>query len=121
MAQGSTQTKGFFAALFDFDFTSFITLRFLKVIYAILVGLVVLFGVVFLVVGFARGGVAAVAAVLLAPLGTLLYLVLIRISLEVVALFFRIGEHTSVMAAALTGHTAPPADPGGYSSSGPGS
>jgi hypothetical protein len=112
MATGSMETKGFFAALFDFGFTSFITLRFLKVIYAILVGLILLFGLVFLLAGLSRGGGEAFATILLAPLGTLLYLIFTRISMEVIAVFFRIGEHTETMAASLTGRTPPPAATG---------
>jgi hypothetical protein len=112
MATGSMETKGFFAALFDFGFTSFITLRFLKVIYAVLVGLILLFGVVFLLVGLSRGGGAAVASIVLAPLATLLYLIMVRIYMELVAMFFRIGENTAVMAAHLTGQAPPPATPG---------
>lgn len=110
MAPG--QPKGFFAALFDFGFTSFVTLKFLKVIYSILVVLVLLAGLVFLIAGLSQGGLAAVASVFLAPVVTLLYLVFIRVSMEVIALFFRIGESTSVMAAALAGQAPPPAAPG---------
>lgn len=121
---GSMQTKGFFAALFDFGFTSFITLKFLKVIYGVLTVLVLLVGLVFLLAGLSKGGGTAVLSLVGAPVVTLLYLVFIRISMEVIALFFRIGENTSVMATALAGQTPPPAGPGygsgGYGSGGPG-
>lgn len=111
MAPGTMETKGFFAGLFDFGFTSFITLKFLRLIYGVLVVLIVLFGVGFLIAGLSQGGGTAVAAIFLAPLGTLLYLIFTRISMEVVALFFRIGENTSIMAAAATGQAPPPAGP----------
>ena len=119
MMAGAMETKGFFAGLFDFGFTSFITLKFLRLIYGVLVVVILLFGLVLLITGLSRGGGTAVATLFLAPLGVLLYLVLIRISMEMVALFFRIGENTSIMAAAATGQTPPPAGYG-YGTSGPG-
>jgi hypothetical protein len=102
------EAKSFFAGLFDFGFTSFVTLKFLRVIYTILVVAICLMGVVFLIAGFAQGGISAFLALILAPLMTLLYLVFARIWMETIALFFRIGENTSVMAAALTQQQAPP-------------
>jgi hypothetical protein len=110
MATSQLEAKGFFGALFDFGFTSFITLRFLKVIYAVLVGLILLAGVLFFIVAASRGGAGALLGVVLVPVVTLLYLVIARVYMEIIALFFRIGENTSVMAAAMTGGA--PAAPG---------
>jgi uncharacterized protein DUF4282 len=98
MSQGQLEGKGFFAALFDFGFTSFITLKFLKVIYAILVTLILLTGLVFFVAALARGGATAVLAIIGVPLVTLLYLIIARVYMEIIALFFRIGENTSIIA-----------------------
>ena len=106
MPDGGLQTKGFFAALFDFSFTSFITLKFLKVIYGVLVVVVLLTGLLFLVVGLARGGAGAVLSIVAVPLVTLLYLVMVRIWMELIALFFRIGENTSIMARSMAGGAA---------------
>jgi hypothetical protein len=100
MCTSALESKGFFAALFDFGFTSFITLKFLRVIYALLVGTVLLIGLICLVAGLSSGGIVALFALILAPLVTLLYLIFIRIAMEVIALFFRIGEATNTMAAA---------------------
>ena len=44
MTTSNSQQKNFIASLFDFGFTSFVTLRFLKVIYAIFVVLILLVG-----------------------------------------------------------------------------
>lgn len=109
--QHGLETKGFFGALFDFGFTSFITLRFLKVIYALLVGLILLTGFVFFAGLLLRGGVGVLLAIVGVPLVTLLYLVLARVYMEIIALFFRIGENTSVMAAAA--ERAAPGGPAG--------
>lgn len=122
MATSQLEAKGLFAGLFDFSFTTFITLKFLRVIYILLMVLIVLGGLGFLLAGLSEGGGTAVATVIFVPLGVLLYLVFARISMELIALFFRIGENTSIMAAQLGGRGAPsgtfqgPGDtpPGGY-------
>jgi Domain of unknown function (DUF4282) len=115
MAGSPMETKGFFAALFDFGFTSFITLKFLRVIYTLLVCLILLVGLLFLIYGLSQGGGSAVAFIFLAPLATLFYLIFVRIYMELIAMFFRIGENTSIMAAKLSGQSPPPAAPGyGY-------
>ena len=93
------ETKGFFASLFDFGFTSFITLKFLRLIYAVLVVLILLTGVVFFVASIAQGGLYILFAIVIVPILTLIYLVLTRVSMEMVAIFFRIGENTNLMAA----------------------
>lgn len=112
MSGTGSQAKGFFGALFDFSFTSFVTLKFLKVIYGALVVVILIGGLTFFVVGVARGGGGIAFSIVVVPLVTLLYLVLVRICMELVALFFRIGEHTSVIANALAsgryGDSAPP-------------
>ena len=97
----TTDAKGFLAGLFDFSFTTFVTLKFLKVIYGLLVALIMLMGLIFAVIFMARGGVSVFVGLVIVPAVTLLYLVFARVSLEAVALFFRIGENTSIMAAAL--------------------
>ncbi|MGZ4437659.1 MAG: DUF4282 domain-containing protein [Nocardioidaceae bacterium] len=98
-----TEVKGFFRSLVDFNFTSFITLKFLKVYYAIAFGLIMLLGLIFFVAFLARGGAFVVLAIIGVPLLTLFYLILTRMGLEMTALFFRIGENSSLMARALAG------------------
>jgi Domain of unknown function (DUF4282) len=111
MATGAMEAKGFFPALFDFGFTSFITLKFLRVIYTIVVVFVLLFGLIYLVLGLSQGGALAVASVFVVPLLTLLSLIYARITMELIAVIFRIGENTTLIAAALPDRTAPPAGP----------
>lgn len=123
MAQSQLEAKGFFAALFDLNFTSFITLRFIKVIYGILLVLILVFGLGFFVALLLRGGASIIVAIVVVPLVTLLYLIIARIYMEVIALFFRIGENTSLIAQRLgegmgdtgigpTGVPPSPDDPG---------
>jgi cellulose synthase/poly-beta-1,6-N-acetylglucosamine synthase-like glycosyltransferase len=92
--------KGFFATLFDFSFTSFLTIKFLKVIYGLLMGLIALGALVFLIAGLSQGGSAALVTFIVVPAVALVYLVIVRISMEAVALFFRIGENTSALVTA---------------------
>jgi cellulose synthase/poly-beta-1,6-N-acetylglucosamine synthase-like glycosyltransferase len=101
----ATHSTGFFAALFDFSFTSFITLKFLKVIYALLVAMILLGGIVFLVAALSQGGAYILVGLVIAPLVTLVYLIFARVALESVAMFFRIGENTTLMAAHAGGTT----------------
>jgi len=99
MPNTQIETKGFFASLFDFGFTSFITLKFLRLIYGVLVVLILLAGVVFFVASISQGGLYILFAIVIVPIVTLIYLVLTRVSMEMVAIFFRIGENTNLMAA----------------------
>jgi hypothetical protein len=114
----NSQQKSFFASLFDFGFTSFITLRFLKVIYTILVVLILFVGAIALIVGLASGSAAGVLlGLILAPLLTLFYLIMARVWLEVIAMFFRIGDNTSLAVHLLSG--ANPGLPGYGAQPGP--
>jgi hypothetical protein len=118
MAAGSMESKGFLAALFDFGFTSFITLKFLRAIYASVVILILCAAAIAAIAGFAalaQGDAFGIILVIGAPVIALIYLVLTRISMEMIALFFRIGENTSIMAANSTGQVPPTAP--GYGSS----
>ncbi len=104
MTTTNSQQKNFLASLFDFGFTSFVTLRFLKVIYAIFVVLILLGGLFFLIGGLSTGnGLAIIGAIIFAPLVTLVYLVFARIMFEVIAMFFRIGDNTFLAVQLLGG------------------
>lgn len=90
----SPESKGFFGALFDFDFKTFISLRFIKVIYIVFIVIIGGTALVFLVLGIADGNPAAA---LLGIVVAFFYLILIRVSLELIVLLFRIGENTSAI------------------------
>ena len=115
MTNSPLEAKGLFAGLFDFGFTTFITLKFLRVIYIVLMVLILLGGLVFFLRLLFEGGASVVLAIVVVPFVTLLYLVFARIYMELIALFFRIGENTALLAAHAGG---PPA--GGPLGSGPG-
>jgi hypothetical protein len=104
MTTTNSQQKNFLASLFDFGFTSFVTLRFLKVIYAIFVVLILLGGLFLLIGGLSTGNaLGIIGAIIFAPLVTLVYLVFARIMFEVIAMFFRIGDNTFLAVQLLGG------------------
>ena len=89
----SLDAKGLIRSLYDFGFTSLIAMRVLRFVYAILVILYSIF-VAILFVGFlASGKGAGVAfAIIFVPIMYLLYLILLRIWMEIIVVFFKIGE-----------------------------
>jgi|SRR5664280_1482577 hypothetical protein len=89
----------FWAGLFDFSFTRFITLKFIRVIYIVLVAVIGLIGLVLFIVSLTRGGAGGVfVGLIVVPLVTLFYIIGARLTLEVIAVIFRIGENTSRIA-----------------------
>jgi hypothetical protein len=93
-------TKGFFGALFDMSFSTWVTVRIIKVLYwlgLILLGLMT----VMVFVGLAVESAAqAVLGLILAPIIFLIGAILLRVYLEVIIVLFRIADHTAEIAAA---------------------
>ena len=76
--------RGFFATLFDFSFTDFVTPGVLKLLYTIGL-LAALFGAVrFIGAGFGRGVWTGLGALLLAPVLFIVYSLLARVVVELV-------------------------------------
>jgi hypothetical protein len=120
MTTSNSQQKNFIASLFDFGFTSFVTLRFLKVIYAIMTVIILLVGLFALIGGLRTGNSSTIIlTIIFAPLGTLVYLVLTRITFELIAMFFRIGDNTYVAVQLLSGGRAGQWDQGAQPGYGP--
>lgn len=110
MPPSQLEAKGLLASLFDLDFQYFITLRFIKVIYVIALAGIGLVSLVLFVSLALRGIGGLAAAVVVVPVVALFYLILARVYLELIALLFRIAEHTSVLASVMGG--PPSAGPG---------
>jgi len=79
---GPPPTKGFFGALFDFSFEYFVTPMIVKVVYIIAIIALGTVWLVFLAAGFAQGAGAGLVVLLLGPVAIVLYLALIRMTLE---------------------------------------
>jgi len=111
------EEKGFFGSLFDISFTSFVTVRLIKVIYVITLVLIGLAALVFVVAAFADSvGTGVFVLVIVAPLVSLLYVIYARVLLEIVIAIFRIAENTggtvSLLRAQASGApVAPPPPP----------
>lgn len=88
-----TDGKSFFAALFDFNFKSFVTTKIIKVVYIVVtaaVGLGVLFFIISALV--TRSPLAIIGALILGPLIGLIYLALARMTLELYYAVIRLSE-----------------------------
>lgn len=95
--------EGFFSSLFDFNFDKLVTIRVMKVLYILAVLGIGLWSVIFLIGGISRGGGAAIVALIVAPLGFIIGVVMARIYLEVVVVLFRILENVRAINMRATG------------------
>ena len=97
-----SENRGFIASVFDLSFTDFVTPRIVKVLFILAVLFTGFFSIVGAITtvsaGFSNsegsGIVALFLTLILAPLGFFLYVLLIRMWLEVVIVLFRIAENT---------------------------
>ncbi len=84
-------SSGFFKDLFDFEFKKFITLKFIKIIYIIATAVIAVGALIFMVGAVAQGGASVFVGLIVVPLIALMYVIWLRISLEVIAILFRMG------------------------------
>ena len=89
---------GFFASLFDFSFSEFITTKLVKFLYGLgmLLGGVAAVGLI--ITGFVQSVIMGLVFLVLSPLIFLLYVIGARVWLELVIVVFRIAEHTAEIA-----------------------
>lgn len=97
-------TSGFFRALFDFSFKSFVTIKFAAFIYGVallLIGVLTLIGIILAFVTMTEeplgGFFMLVIVVLLAPF----YLILIRLTLELYVATIRTAQNTAATSTEL--------------------
>lgn len=83
---------GFFAALFDFSFSRFITPTIIRFVYVLAAGLIGLVWFVLLITGFARGAAEGLVILLLGPVFAIIYLAFIRMTLEIYLAVVRMSE-----------------------------
>jgi hypothetical protein len=110
------QSRGFLESLFDVSFSSLVTTRVIKVLY-ILSMIIIGLGALFFVVAAFSNSVASgiIVLVVIAPLAALLYLIYVRVLLELVIVIFRIMETNTELVALqrgqATGGSTPPPPP----------
>jgi hypothetical protein len=103
--------KGFFAALFDFSFTSYVTPTIIRVIFGLVIVVSALVALFVAIAAFTDNIVLGFfVLVIVAPLLFLVYVILYRVLLEVVMAVFTIAENTT----ALVGASAPAAAAPGF-------
>ncbi|MGW7196555.1 DUF4282 domain-containing protein [Streptomyces chryseus] len=86
-----TPAKGFFAGLFDFGFTTFVTPKVIKFFYVVIFILICIGWIFWLIAGFRSSSGAGTLVLIFGPLVSLLWLILYRITLELVMVIFRLG------------------------------
>lgn len=95
--QQSNQSSSFFSALFDISFNQFVTTQLISVLYIlamIFIGIGTLIGLgagLFKLFSDFWGGLFMI---IFTPLAALIYLVVVRISLELVIVIFKIADNT---------------------------
>jgi hypothetical protein len=89
--------KGFFTQLFDFSFTEFITTKIIKFIY--IIGMIVtgLATIGIIISGFSQSVVIGIVALIFSPLIFIIYVIILRVWLEIIIVIFRISENTELL------------------------
>src|SRR5699024_2163051 len=89
---------GFFKALFDFSFKSFVTIKFAAVIYGIalvLIGIGTLVGIIMAFVAMTEEPVVGFFTLLLVLILAPFYLILVRLTLELYVAMIRTAQNTA--------------------------
>ena len=100
--RGGPDAAGFFKALFDFSFKSFVTIKFAAVIYGIallLIGIGALVGIIAGFITMTQEPLAGFAILLLVLLLSPFYLILIRLTLELYVAMIRTAQNTAATTA----------------------
>ena len=96
--------QGFLASLFDVEFKSLITTKVIKVLYILSMIGIGLVALAFVVAAFNNNAAAGLLVlVIVAPLMSLLYLIYVRVLLEIVIAVFRIMETNTELVALQRG------------------
>lgn len=83
---------GILASLLDFSFTSFLTTKLIKILYALGFGLAALASVGSILGAFSDSFGAGLGSLIFVPLFFLIFVMYLRVMLEVLAVLFRIAE-----------------------------
>ncbi|WP_182049409.1 DUF4282 domain-containing protein [Changpingibacter yushuensis] len=88
--------KGFFGALFDFEFKNFVTIKVVKIVYIVVIVLAVLAWIAAVISGASRYGfLGFLGALVFGGVGAFLYILLARVGLEVSIALIRTAQNTS--------------------------
>ena len=87
-----TEGAGFFTALFDFSFTNFVTPILVRFVYLLATVALVVSWLIFVFVGFAQSVGTGFVALILGPVFVIIYLAVIRMTLEFYLSVVRMSE-----------------------------
>lgn len=82
--------KSFFGSLFDFSFESFITPKIIKILFVIGLILTAIMTLIIIITAFMSSIVSGVLALIFSPVIYILYILAVRIYLEILIVLFRI-------------------------------
>ena len=90
------EDAGFIARIFDFSFKEFVTTKIIKVLFVLGIIVATIGALGFLISSFATGKFFGILiGLVLAPIIWFVYIVLIRVWLEIIIVLFRIAENTN--------------------------
>ncbi len=92
------QGAGFFASLFDFSFTEFITPKLIKYLYGVGMLLAGVMALGMIIAGFTAHWAVGILVLVISPLVFLLFAIYVRLAMELIIVVFRIAEHTAEIA-----------------------
>ena len=86
------QQSGFFESLMDTRFDNLITPKLVRFLYIVGMVVLVIGALAWIIAGFANSAGTGILFLILAPLGALVYLIVLRLYLELVVVAFKIRE-----------------------------
>ena len=87
------QAEGLIATLFDFSFSSFVTVKFMKLVYGLFMLMAVVPVLIFIGLGLKGGLVMGLCTLFLSPFVGFIHLVVARVFTEMIFVAFRMVEH----------------------------
>jgi hypothetical protein len=97
----AVESRGFFGSLFDLSFTSFVTIKFAKVIYILLMVFITLGWLFWIFAGFTDSAVTGMLFLLFGWIPGLITLILARVSMEFYIAMVRTSQNTAATRAEL--------------------
>ena len=106
------EKKCFCGSLFDLSFSELITMKVIKVLYAIGIAIAGIAGLYLIVTAFTKGFGPGLLHVIAAPIVFVFLVIVLRVCMELVLTLFKIEENTRKPAPAQEAETpAPPEEP----------
>lgn len=99
----SNTQRSFFESLMDTRFDSLITPKLIRFLYVVGIIVLAIGAVIVIVAGFANSAGSGILSLILAPLGALIYLIVLRLYLELIVVAFKIRDAAEEIASNTRG------------------